>query len=72
MIVSFMSNDSSIYTLALKNVVAVLSFVLVIDGLSLVDFSLRKKFRSGYSRFGIYLLILIFGIFLYLNNFSIF
>ena len=32
MIVSFMSNDSSIYTLALKNVVAVISFVLVIDG----------------------------------------
>ena len=63
MIVSFMSNDSSIYTLALKNVVAVLSFVLVIDGLSLVDFSLRKKFRSGYSRFGIYLLILILGYF---------
>ena len=46
MIVSFMSNDSSIYTLALKNVVAVLSFVLVIDGLSLVDFSLREKVQK--------------------------
>ncbi len=61
MIISFLSSDSTIYTLALKNVVAVLAFLLVADGMSLVDFKLSAKVKSGYKRFLIYILAMMIG-----------
>lgn len=64
MFISFFSNDMSVYTLVLKNVTAVLSFILAVNGLSLVDFSLKRKIKSGYARFGIYMAVMILGYFI--------
>lgn len=61
MIISFLSSDSTIYTLALRNVVAVLAFLLVADGMSIVDFKLSAKVRSGYKRFLIYIVAMMVG-----------
>lgn len=61
MLVSFFSNDTTIYTLVLKNVVAVLSFILAVNGLSIIDFSLKKSVKSGYARFGIYMAVIVVG-----------
>lgn len=64
MLISFFSYDSTMATLALKNVTVVLIGALAVDGMSTVDFTLRRKIRSGYMRFGIYMLVLIFGYFI--------
>ncbi len=60
MLVSLLSDDATIYTLALKNVTAVLAFILAVNGLSLLDFSLQRKIPSGYARFGIYAAVMLF------------
>ncbi len=61
MLLSFFTTDTSVYTLALKNIVAVISFVLAVGGLSVVDYKLSKKISSGYKRFLIYLLVFVLG-----------
>lgn len=61
MLLSFFASDTSSYGLALKNLVAVVSFVLAIGGLSVVDYKLSKRIQSGYKRFLIYLLVMVLG-----------
>lgn len=64
MLITMFSDSTSIVMLALKNTVAILSFVLAADGLSLVDYALKKKIQSGYARFGVYTAVMILGYFL--------
>ncbi len=61
MLITFLSNDDTVYTLALKNVTAILIFILSVDGMSLVDYALSKKVKSGYKRALIYLVVILAG-----------
>lgn len=64
MLISMFSEDTSMYTLAVKNVAAVLAFIIAVNGLSVVDFLLKRRVKSGYRRFGIYIAVFILGYFL--------
>lgn len=64
MLISMFSDDMSIYTLAVKNVAAVLAFIIAVNGLSVIDFVLKRRVKSGYGRFGIYVAVFILGYFL--------
>lgn len=61
MLITFLSYDDTVYTLALKNVVAILIFILAVDGMSLVDYMLSKRVKSGYRRALIYFVALLVG-----------
>lgn len=61
MLITFFSNDGTVYTLALQNITALISFAFAVEGLSYVDFKLKNKIQSGYKRFWIYLLIAVLG-----------
>ncbi len=64
MLVTMFSESTSWIMLILKNASAVLSFLLAADGLSLLDFGLSRKIKSGYARFGIYAAVFVIGYFL--------
>lgn len=64
MVVSFLSYDDSLLTLSLKNLAAMLAVILAVDGMSVVDFKLREKIRSGYIRTLIYVSALTVGYFM--------
>ena len=53
-VVTSFSQDASVPTAALKNLVALLYVYFTVCGLSLIDFKLCSKVPSGYARFGIY------------------
>ncbi|HIV85973.1 MAG TPA: hypothetical protein H9900_04100, partial [Candidatus Monoglobus merdigallinarum] len=50
--------------LSLKNLAAMLAVILAVDGMSVVDFKLREKIRSGYIRALIYVSALTVGYFM--------
>ena len=56
LVVTF-STDSTVYTAALRNMVALLYGYIAVCGLSLIDYKFSKKILSGYMRAGIYALV---------------
>ncbi len=61
MLITFFSNDNTVYTLALRNITALISFAFAVGGLSYADFKLKNKIPSGYKRFLVYLLVAVLG-----------
>ena len=61
MLITFFTNDDTVYTLALRNITALLSFAFAVEGLSYADFKLKNKIQSGYKRFLVYLLVAVLG-----------
>lgn len=57
----FSGDDESLIMLVIKNITSVLSFIIAIDGMSVVDFYLKKRVKSGYRRFWIYFAVFIIG-----------
>ncbi len=60
-VVTSFSQDASVPTAALKNLVALLYVYFTVCGLSLIDFKLCSKVPSGYARFGIYFAAFLIG-----------
>lgn len=60
-IITMFSKDTSVWVLALKNMVTLINAYLAVCGLALLDFKLGQKIRSGYARFGIYLAVFFVG-----------
>lgn len=64
MLVTMFSESTSTFMIVLKNAVAVLSFIMAIDGLSFVDFAVSKRIKNGYLRFVIYVAASLIGYFI--------
>ncbi len=52
--ITMFSNEVTVFIAAFKNMVALIYAYLAVCGLSLVDYKLSGKIKSGYIRFGIY------------------
>ncbi len=55
------SQDSTIWTAALKNVVVLLYAYFAVCGLSLIDYKLKEKLPSGFGRAAVYLAVFALG-----------
>lgn len=64
MLVTMFSESTSTFMIILKNAVAILSFIMVVDGLSFVDFIISKRIKNGYLRFVIYIAASLIGYFI--------